>query len=202
MARWLYNLGTWSARRAWVVVLIWTVLLGGVGTAALTLSSPFTSKMSIPGTEFQTVIDDLQEALPKAAGGSGAVVFSTTDGRPFTAAQEKAIGTVVAAWKATDGVESATDPFTTQKKLDKALVDVADGKTDLVDGKVKITKNTKKLADAKRKIADGRVTIAKNADKLVDGLKLLNAGQKKLDAARVKLDAGARTIAKNEKKLK
>jgi putative drug exporter of the RND superfamily len=202
MARWLYKLGSWSARRAWAVLLIWAVLLGTVATSALSLSQPFTSKMTIPGTEFQNVIDDLQDALPKAAGGSGTVVFSTTDGKQFTAAQKKAIAAVVAEWKATDGIQTAVNPFTTQAKLDKAKTDVADATVDLADGKKKIAKNTTKLADAKDEIADGRQTVATNLQKLGKGEAALDAAQKKLDAGRKKLNAAARTIAANEKKLK
>lgn len=202
MARWLYKLGTWSARRAWVVITIWALLLGALGATTATLSQPFTSKMSIPGTEFQTVIDDLQTALPKAAGGSGAVVFSTTDGSPFTAAQQAAISAVVSEWESTPGVETAVDPFTTQADLNDAVTKVADGKTKLADGKTELTKNAKKLTDAKKQIADGKAEIAKNRVKLADGEVQLNAGQKKLDDARKKLNAGAAELAKNEKLLK
>jgi putative drug exporter of the RND superfamily len=202
MARWLYRLGTWSARRAWVVITVWALLLGAVGTTAATMSQPFTNKMTIPGTEFQAVIDDLQAALPKAAGGSGAVVFSTTDGSPFNAAQRSAISAVVTEWESTPGVETAVDPFSTQDELDDAATKVADGKTKLADGKTTLTENAKKLRDAKKKIADGKVAIAENRKKLADGEAQLNAGQKKLDAGRKKLDDGAAELAKNEKLLK
>jgi len=202
MAQWLYKLGTWSARRAWVVIAVWALLLGTVGATAATLSEPFTSKMSIPGTEFQTVIDDLQTALPKAAGGSGTVVFSTSSGSPFTAAQKSAISDVVGVWESTDGIEAAVDPFSTQDNLTDAETKVADAKTKLADGKTTLDKNAKKLRDAKKDIADGKATIAENRKKLADGRKKLNAGQKKLDDARKKLNAGAAELAKNEQLLK
>ena len=202
MARWLYKLGTWSARRAWVVILGWVLVLGAVGTSAATMSQPFSNKMTIPGTEFQAVIDDLQAELPKAAGSSGAVVFSTADGSSFTPAQRSAISAVVSEWDSTPGVEAAVDPFSTQTELDDAATKLADGKTKLADGKTTLAENAKKLRDAKQKIADGKVALAENRKKLVDGEAQLNAGQRKLDAGRKKLNAGAAELAKNEKVLK
>ena len=53
MAKYLYRLGQFAARRAWAVVLVWVVVIGAVGGAAATLREPFSSKLSIPGTEFQ-----------------------------------------------------------------------------------------------------------------------------------------------------
>ena len=75
MAIYLYRLGRLAARRAWAVILTWLLLLAIAGGAAFTLQKPFTKQLSIPGTEFQQVLNDLEASLPEAAGGTSGVVF-------------------------------------------------------------------------------------------------------------------------------
>ena len=84
MARFLYRVGTLSARGAWWVIALWMALLVGLGGAMLAVGPPKVADMSIPGTEFQHVIDDLKVAMPESAGASATDVLSTVDGKPFT----------------------------------------------------------------------------------------------------------------------
>ncbi len=208
MAKYLYRLGQFAARRAWIVVVAWVLILGAVGGAAATLREPFTSKLSIPGTEFQNVIDDLQKSSPDAAHGSGTVVFSTTDGNPFTAVQKKAVAQTVKDWSSVDGVDDAADPFHTQQKLDDARTKISDGKQKLADADKQIADNEKKLADGKAKIADGKKALNSNAAKITDGRRQLTAaqatitsGQAAIDTNRAKLTSGEKQLATAEAKL-
>ena len=90
MASLLSRLGRFSFRRRWWVLSFWiAAVLGTVGAAAA-FHGEMTTNFSIPGTESQRVLDELEEALPDAAGGSAAVVFHTPDGT-FSAAQEAAV---------------------------------------------------------------------------------------------------------------
>ncbi len=127
MATYLYRLGRLAARRAWAVVLTWMLLLALAITGAATLGKPFTSTMSIPGTEFQQVLDDLQTSLPAAAGGLGTIVLATEDGRPFTPEQQQGVAAVVGQWSTIDGVDTTIDPFAAQQQLDDAADQVSAG---------------------------------------------------------------------------
>ncbi|MCC6496716.1 MAG: MMPL family transporter [Propionibacteriaceae bacterium] len=195
MATALYRLGRFAARRAWWVVAVWLVIVGVLGGVAMSLPPAPAASMSIPGTEFQTAIDDLKVAMPDTAGASTNVVFSTANGKPFTAAQKKAVAALLKQWKATEEIAKTTNPFTTQAKLDKAVNKIADAKKKLADGRKTITDNVDKLNDASAKIADGEDTLNLNAAKLAEGLKKLNAGQDKLDAGKDTLEANAAKIA-------
>ena len=222
MAKYLYRLGRFAARRAWAVVLVWVVVLGVVGGAAATLREPFSSNLTIPGTEFQQVIDDLQKSSPDAAHGSGTVVFSTSDGKPFTAAQKQAVAETVRQWKTVKGVDDAADPFTTQQKLDDARTKISDGKHKIADAEQTIADNQQKLADGKDEIVHGRKTLKASAAKISTGRSQLDAaqarldtgqatiddntaelaaGQRKLDAAQAKIDSGKKQIAGAKKKI-
>ena len=201
MAKYLYRLGAFAARRAWVVVIAWVLILGAVGGAAATLREPFTSKLSIPGTEFQNVVDDLQKSSPDAAHGSGTVVFSTTDGKPFTAAQKKVVAQTVKDWSAIDGVDKAENPFTTQRKLDDAREKISDGKDKIADADSTIAKNAKKLADGKDDVIEGRKTLKANAAKLSDGEKKLAAGQAEISSGQQQIDTNAAKLAEGQDEL-
>ncbi len=201
MASLLYRLGRFSARRAWLVLTAWALLLGLVATGAGTLGKPFTSTMSIPGTEFQRVLDDLQTSLPKAASGIGTVVLSTADGTPFTAPQKAAVADVVRAWGAIEGVDTALDPFVTQQHLDDAITKAADGAAQLADGKSRIATNQAKLTDGEKKLADGERQLATNETKLADGAGRLTAGKAELAAAQRRIDSGAADLAAAQRRL-
>ena len=71
MALWLYKLGRFSARRAWLVIAAWAVIMGMVGGAAALFMGPMSNNFQIPGTETQQMADKLQAELPEASGGTG-----------------------------------------------------------------------------------------------------------------------------------
>lgn len=201
MASYLYRVGSLAARRAWAVVIAWLLVLGLVGGAALAFGRPFTSKLTIPGTEFQRVLDDLETSLPKAAGGIGTVVFSSTDGTPFTEAQRRSIAQVVSGWSAADGIDTATDPFETQRQLDDAAKQVTDGKKKLVDGRKQISDAEAKLAAGKKKLTDGERQISANEARLRSGSQQLTAGERRLAAGRAQYSSSAAQLAAGRRQL-
>ena len=208
MAHLLYRLGRLVARRAWVVVLAWLLVLATLGGAASMLAKPLNGKLAIPGTEFQDVIDDLGRSLPAAAGGNGTVVLRTADDRPFTQAQKDAVSAVVRDWGDVEGVEAAIDPFATQAQLDDARASVAKGAAALRAGEAEIAANARRITDGKTQLAQGERQLVASARQLAEGRGRLEAGRRELASnqarladARRQLDAGAAQLAQGRKEL-
>jgi len=172
MATLLYRLGRFSARRAWLVIVSWVVVLGLAGGAFALFGGTLTSAVSIPGTATQKVSDELSEKFPQAAGGRGTVVFTTTDDSAFTDEQKDAIGALLDDATDLDNVKSSTNPFETQAQIDDAATQVADGRT--------------QIADATARLEAGQAQIDAAKDQAA-------AGQAQLDAAKAQAGAAATT---------
>ena len=183
MAKFLFNLGMFSTKRAWLVILVWILLLGSTGTLAATAGGSFTTTMSVPGTPAQDTIDKLQKSFPKASRGSGQVVFATENGKPFTASQKRQIAKQLAAVDVLSAVDSTMNPFTTQAKIDKSKSDLKSGAAKLADAPASIAAAQKKIDDGKAKLAAAQKTVDANKAKLT-------AGQKALDAQRTQVEGG------------
>src|SRR3954454_13384369 len=106
MAEFLYRLGKFSARRAWAVLVAWIVILGLALTAFLVSGGHLANGFDIPGTETAKVNAQLEQALPELAGGSGTVVFQTTDGSEFSDDQREQISALVADADDVEGVDT------------------------------------------------------------------------------------------------
>ncbi|WP_314427996.1 MMPL family transporter [uncultured Microbacterium sp.] len=174
MASLLYRLGSLAARRAWTVIVSWIVILGlGVG-AFLTLGGTLSNSFDIPGTASGAVTDQLAEKLPDTAGGTGTVVYQTTDGSAFTEQQRQEISELAASAEDLPGVASVIDPFDAQQQqADQAA----------------------ELADGERQIADGRTQLDAGQSQLDAGRAQLDAGLAQLTAARSQAEAGGAPAA-------
>ena len=169
MAKLLYRIGQFSARRAWVVIVVWVLALAGISTAALTLGGTFTADLTLKGTPAQQVIDDLKKNFPEASRGTAQIVFKTENGKPFTSAQKDAISQQLTEAAKIGGVDDVLNPFETQATKDEKAQELADAQT--------------KVDDAPQQFADGQA-------KIDAGWTELNAGQAELDINRAKLAAG------------
>ena len=141
MAELLYRIGRFAARRRLAVMATWIAILAVAFTAFTIGGSAPAGEISIPGTPTAQVTDRLATVLPGAAGASGTVVFSTTDGTPFTRRPGAAIAGLVAQAAKVDGVTSVVDPFVDPGRARRQGREIADGRakiaqarTDLVDG--------------------------------------------------------------------
>ncbi len=134
MSSLLYRLGRWSATHAWRVVAIWVVLLAVVGAMAGTLGKPLSSRVTIPDTQFQRVLDTLGREIPDAAGGFATVVLQSDDGA-FTAAQQRVVEGVLDDWRAVPHVTRVIDPFDAQEQLDSSGAALEKARADLEAGR-------------------------------------------------------------------
>lgn len=202
MAQLLYRLGRWCADQAGRVVAIWLALLLAVGGAAATFGTPMTSKFSLPGSDFQRVLEQLGTEIPELSGGFGTVVFESKSGS-FTKEQQAAIASVRKAWEGVEGVTGVTDPFATQRELDAGRTTLADSFAQLTKGGEQLSAGRTELDTAQFQVAQGEGLIASLVAKdpndptlpalrkqVADGKAELAAGEAKWSAAKTELDQG------------
>ena len=195
MATLLYKLGLFSARRAWLVIASWIVLLGITAGLALSLGGKLTTSISIDGVPSQEVVDELQKSFPDASSASGQVVFHKASGK-FNDADIDSITAALVGTENLPGISEAFNPFEVQEEIDQAVTDLAQGQQQLLDAQAKIDKAERDIADGeqeievgKTKLAGGLTEIKKTRDELTASLDLVNAGIKQFT------DAGAPATA-------
>ncbi|MFF9203572.1 MMPL family transporter [Streptomyces sp. NPDC014986] len=110
MATLLYRLGRFSFRRRGRIAAVWLLLLTLLGVGAATLMGPTSDKFSMPGTESQRALDDLDRQFPQAGGATGTIVVAAPEGEKLDPA---AVAPVVKEASGIDGVTAAMDPFRT-----------------------------------------------------------------------------------------
>ena len=189
MSQFLYRLGQFAARRAWLVIVGWIAVIGIVGGVAATAGGTFSTAMTINGTDAQTTIETLEANFKDASRGIGQVVFHKTDGKPFTDDEKATISAALLSVHDLSAVDDTVDPFETQATLDDNAADIAnapakfaDGQEEIDDGQAKIDKGLKDLASARTEIADGRIELAANQKKLDKGLAKLRKATAELKA--------------------
>ena len=111
MATLLYRLGAFAVRRRWAVLLIWLVLLVGIGGGAIAFKGVMTDSFSIPGTQAQQALDQLNAKIPAAGGATGRIVFAAPAGRTLAEPDYKqAITDVLTGTKGLPKVEVIIPP--------------------------------------------------------------------------------------------
>ena len=186
MATLLYKLGLFSARRAWLVIVSWIVLLGITAGLALSLGGKLTTSISIDGVPSQQVVDELQKTFPDASRASGQVVFHKPDGA-FTQVDIDAITLALSGTENLPGISEAFNPFEVQQEIDQRKLDLVDGKQELIDAEAKIEQAEKdivagelEITEGKKKLADGSVLLQQNKTSLSAKLGQVNSGIQQL----------------------
>jgi RND superfamily putative drug exporter len=181
LATLLYKLGLFSARRAWLVIASWIVLLGITAGLALSLGGKLTTSISIDGVPSQQVVDELQKTFPDASRASGQVVFHKPDGA-FTQEDIDAITVALSGTENLPGISEAFNPFEVQQEIDQGKLDLVDGKQELIDAEAKIEQAEKdivagelEIAEGKKKLADGSAQIQQNKISLNANLSEVNS---------------------------
>ncbi|WP_138315815.1 MMPL family transporter [Rhodoluna limnophila] len=203
MAELLYRLGRFSAKRAWLIVVSWLLILASVGGLAVAANAKLSTSLSIAGIESQLVIDELKKSFPEASRGSGQVVFHAADGVAFTQAEKDAITDVLAEVAKLPSVADTLNPFETQASLDASRQEIIDGYAEIDAARVELEKAqtaideglagleaakamlppaqvemmAAKLAAGQQQIDNGLAEIEKNLPKLEFGEQLLDAAE-------------------------
>ena len=214
MASLLFRLGSFAARKAWTVIVSWVIILGlGVG-AFLTLGGTLSNSFDIPGTASGAVTDQLAEKLPDTAGGTGTVVYQTTDGSAFTEQQKQEISALAKSAEDLDGVASVIDPFDAQQQQAVQAQDLADGKDQIEGGRAQLDAGQTQLDEGRTQLEAGldQLTTARSQaeaggapaqqlaalDAQIETLNAqaaqLDAQQKTIDDSRAELDANAEKV--------
>lgn len=160
MASLLYRIGRASARRAWLFIGAWVVILGLSVGSFLLFGGTLISQVTIPGTATEAVQKQLSEQFSVASGGSGSVVFATFNGQPFTTAQKADIKTALASSERVKGVKGYVDPFVTTAQLADRQQELANGQAKVATARTQLRAGQTQLDAAQKKIDDGRTQIA------------------------------------------
>ncbi|KQZ23126.1 MMPL family transporter [Microbacterium sp. Root553] len=113
MSTLLSSLGRWSYRHPWRVLLSWLLALGIAGAGALVLGAGTDNSFSIPGTESQAGLEQLNRSFPAVSGTSAQIIVVAADGDHVTDAAykddiEDAVDRLA---DLDDSVLSATSPY-------------------------------------------------------------------------------------------
>ncbi|NYF17798.1 RND superfamily putative drug exporter [Microbacterium sp. AK009] len=112
MSTLLYALGRWSFRRPWKVLVTWLLLLVLAGGGAALFSQGTDNSFSIPGTEAQEGLEELNRTFPQVSGTSAQLVVVAADGDQIDdEAYRAAIDDAVAEFADLDDVIAVTDPY-------------------------------------------------------------------------------------------
>ncbi|MGC1207289.1 MAG: MMPL family transporter [Ornithinimicrobium sp.] len=190
MASLLHRLGRWAADHHWLTIGGWLAIFVIVAASAVSFRQPLTSEFSIPGSRFETVLEDLKTEIPEAAGASGAVVFSSEDG--FDDGQRAAVEATMEDWRALDGVSDVIGPFATQEQLDTSGDELDASESELDEGGAQ--------AQAGRvQLEQGQGDLAANRDQL--SAEEIEATEAELAATQEQLDATDAELAQGRQQL-
>jgi RND superfamily putative drug exporter len=162
MATLLARLGRASYRHRGVVSVAWLAILGAVVALLLSLGSSFDDEFTIPGSESQDALDQLDAASPGAAGVGAQIVFVAPDGSTVVdPANAAVIEEVVAAAGQAPHVASVVSPFDSsaispdgRAALATVQYDVAQGEMDPASLEA-LQESTAAAADAGFEVAVG-----------------------------------------------
>ena len=176
MAKWLYSIGSFAARRAWAVIAIWVLVIAGVAGSYSAFHGQLKTTLTMPGTETQRLTDELAQRFPDANRGTGQIIVKTGDGSAITEEQKQAFVDELNSLKGDiSAVDGVLDPFATEQQI-------ADGKKQLEESKPQLEAAPQQIADGKKQLEDGQ-------KQLDDGKAQLEGAQKQLDEAREQAQA-------------
>ncbi len=192
MAQLLYRIGRFAARRAWLVLSGWILVLALAGGAFLAFGGTLAQSFSIPGTETERVNDRLADALPDLTGATASVVFSAEDGS-FDAEQEARIADVMAEVADVEGVAGVVDPFATETQRTEQAAQLDAGRAQLDAGREQLDAAQAQL-DAGQAQLDAAIAQAQAAGVAEQAAAQFAAQQAQLDAGRAEIAQNRATL--------
>nr|WP_314845834.1 efflux RND transporter permease subunit [uncultured Microbacterium sp.] len=113
MSTLLSSLGRWSYRHPWRVLVSWLLVLGIAGAGALVLGAGTNNSFSIPGTESQAGLEQLNRSFPAVSGTSAQIIVVAADGDSIAddAYRTEIDAAVDELADLDDSVLSATSPY-------------------------------------------------------------------------------------------
>ncbi|RFA11276.1 hypothetical protein B7R54_13485 [Subtercola boreus] len=112
MAVLLYRIGAFAARRHFLVIGVWLLIVVAAISGAIAFPGKGSPAVEIPGTQSQTAIDLLGSRFPAANGGSSKVIFVAPEGQSIRSFESQISG-VAAKMKTLPNQANVTDPFDT-----------------------------------------------------------------------------------------
>ncbi|MDO4918970.1 MMPL family transporter [Kocuria sp.] len=193
MAKFLHTLGGFAARKSWVVIGAWLVILLALGGAFAAFKGELSNNITIPGTKAAQVQDDLSGKFDvNSDAGQGQAIVSTEDGGKITDQQKQAVADTLKKVDDVQDVDSTMDPFAQQKQVDE-------GRQKLEDAKQQLTSGTQQLDAAQKQLDGARSQIPANAP--ASATRQLDEQQATLDQKRSELESGSKDLDRNERKL-
>jgi putative drug exporter of the RND superfamily len=112
MATLLYRLGRFAYRRALLVIVSWVLVLAAAIGGGLALGGQTEEAFSIPGTESQQALEQLDQLFPAVAGASAQAVVVAPDGERVSDERVRSeIADLARDLSRVDGVDVVLGPF-------------------------------------------------------------------------------------------
>jgi putative drug exporter of the RND superfamily len=105
----LKRLGGFAARRFWVFIVAWVIILGGVLGANHAFGGKYVNNYSVPGSSSQDGLNVLNSEYPQQGGYGGQIVFHASHGT--VADQQSAVNQTTSNVSKLSGVIKAVSPF-------------------------------------------------------------------------------------------
>lgn len=110
MASFLYRIGMFSARRHWIVIGIWLVLIAGLGSLSSALGNKTVSEMSVPSSPANQAFTMLSERFGGINDASAKVIFVAPQGQNITQ-NGAVIDQAITALEKVEHVSAVQSPF-------------------------------------------------------------------------------------------
>src|SRR5919197_3340589 len=114
MAEFLHRVGTFTARRKWLVLGAWVVLTIVLIFFFRTFGATTSNNLRLPGTDSQAATDLLAQRFPPQQNGSNPLIFHTRTGKVTDASNKQAIEASYRKARKLPHVAQAVDPFSKQ----------------------------------------------------------------------------------------
>jgi RND superfamily putative drug exporter len=113
MAALLERLGSFAARRWWIVFPLWVIILGGLVIGNHYAGGEYVNNYNIPGTESLNGLNRLNDTFASQGGYAGQIVYRTKHGA-FTSQEQAAVNQVTGNIAKLPDVIKSVSPFSPQ----------------------------------------------------------------------------------------